>query len=476
MNKARRQTYSIFPKGFNFYILLVGISIVANYMLPVVAKDLWFLFLLYFYYRSKDEVLWFAFIMTLHDGFAGFFGSRGVNIEIIPGLPQLEYGHLFIVIAFLKIIVHKKKSFVFYVHWLGILFSYILFLVISGYAQGVPLEYNFTLRVIRLIFPIFLIYLLPKLITTIEEYERLFAFIFFLGLMAFMAQFFSVVTGTSPMTYLGLKEGRVFEDLEQRAWRGFYNVTATLMSFFLAQFYLGSKKPIFNRFYLQIILIASFGTVFLSATRGWIVGYGISLLLFLIFVIRINIRKLFIFSMVLAVFFQLLMLQPRIRTQFYNSFDRFMTLEALVEGDLTAGGTVQRATERGPRVMKKWAESPLIGFGFSDTFYKTNDGHVGNQNILLHSGVVGALLLLGFWYYFFFKLIGLSHQVRKKHWLDNSLLVFPIFFLGWFFIHSTSGQHFGYYLQYRYAFAQAIFFSFGAIVYNHIQIEVKRNG
>jgi hypothetical protein len=46
---------------------------------------------------------------------------------------------------------------------------------------------------------------------------------------------------------------------------------------------------------------------------------------------------------------------------------------------------------------------------------------------------------------------------------DKSLRVFVIFFLGWFVIHSTSGQHFSYALMPTYTIVQAIFFSFGAL-------------
>ena len=42
-----------------------------------------------------------------------------------------------------------------------------------------------------------------------------------------------------------------------------------------------------------------------------------------------------------------------------------LTLEKMGKGDLALGGTLSRLTERGPKVMSKFYESPVFGFGFA---------------------------------------------------------------------------------------------------------------
>lgn len=117
--------------------------------------------------------------------------------------------------------------------------------------------------------------------------------------------------------------------------------------------------------------------------------------------------------------------------------------------------------------MRKWAESPLTGWGFSDYFRENRDMHTGNQTILLHSGIIGGLLMAGFFGYFCVVLFFRSYWLKRNHPYKKALIVFPIFFLGWFFIHSSTQFYFSYALTPDLGFIQAIFFSMGALIYRN---------
>ncbi|MCK6694722.1 MAG: hypothetical protein L6Q97_21810, partial [Thermoanaerobaculia bacterium] len=160
-----------------------------------------------------------------------------------------------------------------------------------------------------------------------------------------------------------------------------------------------------------------------------------------------------------------LMAIPIVNTQISLALKRMTTLEALASGDRTAKGTLSRITERSPRVMNKWIESPLTGWGFSDTFNDYQDFHVGNQNILLHSGVLGAALLGMFFVYFHGKLFFRSTLLPRDHPLKYTLLSFCVFFPGWFFIHSSSGQQFAYYQDPGQAVVLIPYLYFGGLTY-----------
>jgi hypothetical protein len=51
------------------------------------------------------------------------------------------------------------------------------------------------------------------------------------------------------------------------------------------------------------------------------------------------------------------------------------------------------------------------------------------------------------------------------------LLIFPVFFVGWFFIHSSTQYYFTYALTPDNGLIQAIFFSMGALIYKNSFLE-----
>ncbi len=465
----------IIPEGFYKFLLIVFASIIFNHYAPAVIKDLWYFLMLYLYYRSKDEPFWLIYFLVLNDGFGSFFGYRGANIDIFSFLPQFEVGHLYVLVALFKVIKSHKKMPVFYNRYLALMLFYIVFLYLYGVTQGLPADYNIHFRNLRLILPLFLIYTTPKLLSLPRNYDRVFSYIFIIEIVAFLAQVFSIVTGNSPIAFLGIVEGTVKEVTGTTIYRGFYNVSATLLSFFAAMFYLSSRNNAFNRTYLHVILIISMGAAFLSATRGWILGLGLSFILYQLIVNKISMKRIVMFTIPFIFILIVILAQPKINQQVKNAINRFMTVEAVLEGDLSAGGTASRATIQGPAVLKVWKQHPFIGWGFSDTYYDNQNAHVGNENVLLHSGILGAGILIIFFIYFHLKLIKIRGAINGDNPYGRSFLVFPIFFLALFIIHSSSGQLFGYISTYRGMFNHAVYFSFGAIVYNQAILLIRGN-
>lgn len=115
--------------------------------------------------------------------------------------------------------------------------------------------------------------------------------------------------------------------------------------------------------------------------------------------------------------------------------------------------------------MDKWSETPITGWGFSDTFFKYGDFHVGNQNILLHSGILGALIMGLFIFYFHGMLLARSLQLYPGHPYKEASIVFSTFFPGWFLIHSSSGQHFSFYSDPGNSIVIAYYLTLGALTY-----------
>jgi hypothetical protein len=157
---------------------------------------------------------------------------------------------------------------------------------------------------------------------------------------------------------------------------------------------------------------------------------------------------------------------PTISKQVDYARERLETMGAISEGDLTARGTLQRLDFRSQKVMDGWRESPLFGWGLSDKGYEYLDDHVGNQSVLALYGVIGFVLLNGFLIYFAYMLMGLYLRFPPGHQYRDEVIVFVVFLVGWFFIHSTSGQQFSFSGMPEKIIPQALFFSFGALQFN----------
>jgi len=173
------------------------------------------------------------------------------------------------------------------------------------------------------------------------------------------------------------------------------------------------------------------------------------------------------------------MSNKKIRDRTYFALERFMTLEALAGGDETAGGTLARLNERGPVVLAAWADNPIFGWGYSNVYFEKNDGHVGNHNILLHSGVSGFTFLMIFILFVNITMYTVYKSFASKSKYKDTPLVFIVFFMGYFIIHSSSGQQFGYMGYPQNVFMQAVFLGMSSIMYRLSQpkrISFNQNG
>ena len=459
------------------FFLVLGATILATYYLPEVAKTGFYILLLIAYFRSKNEAMWLTLFLVISDGFWGYFNNYEVVLSVIPGLPPIEIGHFYVALSVIKAHRVKERQPLFFDTYIKVIVVYILFLVAQGYLLGLSPELNVQFRMVKFIFPLLMFYSIPRLFQKEEDYRECFYYFFPLAFFALFAQIFTITTGMTPSQFLGVHKDFWFTvDVHHgKTYRGFYSTRMVMLSFFGALFYLANKAKTFNPNYLFAVVAADFMSAFLSATRGWLLGLSFALICFTLFIAKVSARRVLSVVLTLIILIGGLLSIPVIGTQFTNAFKRMTTLEALAGGDLTAGHTLERLDKRSPRVMNKWSETPLTGWGFSDTFFKYADFHVGNQTILLHSGILGAILMGMFFVYYHFTLYHQSSLLPRGHPLKGALLVFVVFFPGWFMIHSSSGQSFSYYQDPGGGIHLGLYFCFGAVVYRHTLKRKKSN-
>ena len=181
--------------------------------------------------------------------------------------------------------------------------------------------------------------------------------------------------------------GRIVVDPEGFI-RPLEGITVSLLGLFGSVFlYSVNRKEL----YYKVVIIISLVAIWFTATRGWILASAIIIVPFLF---QIKLRNLINTGLVVLMLFLLISKVNIIENQVTKVLERVQTLEYTLEGDLTAGGTVSRATSRHEPVWNKFLERPIMGWGYSTEFGNIGDPHVGNQNLLLQIGVFGYILFM----------------------------------------------------------------------------------
>ena len=453
-----------------FLSLIVATIFVSIFLANNPASTVYYLIILILYYKSKDESFWLAFFFVTTDGFFGFLGNYSTLINLLPGLPGIEIAQFYILIALYKIRRKDKSNKPFYKNWTVLLFIYAIFLLMVGLTYGLSGELNVYFKIAKLILPLALFYTTPRLFTSIEQYADLVRLLFIVFIFAFIAQLFTIATGLSPAANFAIK---VEDELEVgRNLRSYYNPFISLIVLSGALYFLAIKhQKYFSKMYLSIMVILCFAMAVLSATRGWIIAFGFVIIVYNIIVNRMEVKSLMLIGSLFIVILVVSLSFEKVNRQIMFSIERTLSLESIAKGDKTAGGTLIRLDERGPPVMEAWEKSPIFGYGFSNFYFLKQDPHVGNLTLLLHSGIVGFFLLVLFILFVITRLIKLRFM-NTDNPFKKSGLALGIVLMGWFFIHSTSGQHFGYFGIPGYIFPQAIILAMANFA---IKYRIKKN-
>jgi hypothetical protein len=405
------------------------------------------LVILILFYKSKttDDFFWIILVFLIIDYVGNlFFGiDRGfLNI----GMLQFDYLILFSTVAFVKV-VNKRKQYaifpellkkpylIYLIYFLFLLFYGISFYGLEGGGETGFRHYYNTFRLIAML-PIF--YSLSIIFYRVDWLPRFANLLFFLLIINFISQLFTIYSKTSIHFILGGVQPQdteillISKDLIRPIFGSFIN----LISLLLSSFYYFHEKNYFRRNYLIFILIVVFASIFITASRTWILGYILFLNVLVIVSIFSKYYKSMAFKFVfIAIPISIILLSyTDMRYQVESVLLRISTLELLYKGDLTAGGTNIRFTSRPERVMSKFDENPILGWGISNVSYDYWDGHVGNQSIMLVGGIIGIIIFSIIWLFFLFKL--LRQSINGPNMKNNlSIFILFLFFILTLIIH-----------------------------------------
>jgi hypothetical protein len=428
--------YKQFDKFFKLIILL-SISAILIYFVPAAISKIAFLLLLILIWFSKNDYFWYAFILLILEQPGGLFSGGALNdpyrLPIYILYPGVSFGfeELYIFIILIKPLINKRlhtfKTFPFK-RYFQILGLFLIVLIIVSLLLGMSsVSMRDTYKtLIRLSLYFTAVFIFKKEEDIIFFFKALFPFVF----LAVFLQLYDITQNQQLVALLkpgatsaqGVLTGELLRPVEMSI--------VLMISLFGSFLFLGTGSKYFSRNYLILINVTSFLSILMTATRSWFMGFAAMYLFYIILNVKLIKRNVLYASLGIVFVIAILMLLPSVNRQVKQSWTRIQTLEEFAKGDITAGGTLSRLTVRGPRVMEGFKQSTIfLGAGFSNLFYEYGDGHVGYQNILFHSGIIGFLLLFLFAFRLYSKPYRLSLKTRApdlKYILRNLPLVLPV--------------------------------------------------
>jgi hypothetical protein len=437
---------------------LIGAAFVCVYFLPFSISYLFFIFLIGTMVTSKRyDYFWIAFWFIILDCPGDLFQSGGTgDLKQLPFIVVGSKGvvglrQLIPLVFFARSLVSYKKAKTLALRTdFKFLFILFMFYALLGYILGMGL--NSILNTILVFILWTFLISLPRLLSE-KEIEYMDRLLFSAVILAFVSQLTTLATGERWIdvfkeTDYYLKETLLIQ--EGVVSRTISSPYIILYSFIKALYYILSKKSNFSKGLLSLIIVISAFSIFLSATRGWILAsVSVFLLILITFSNAAVLKRVVALGIAGGVLlFIVTIVFPPIKSQMTNAYERFKTVEQIAQGDLTMDGSLLRVTGRAPKVLKPFSEMPILGWGFADVYWAKKDGHVGHLTMMLNCGVVGYAILIFFFFKWFFQLYSMPNNnisIKSAYGPAPKILSYGLVFI--FIIHSTSFQFWGFDLE-----------------------------
>ena len=446
--------------------ILLGITFFSVYFTPPAANKILFLFFIPLAFRSEKDYFWLVWFFIINDAPGHLFSAKELHDLRIPiytlaAGASIEFQELFLFVYVAKFLKAKEKFL--FIFQKSFYWYFIVFGITLSYSFYIGINLDNIVYTVKAILPWTWLLIFPYFIRDPNDLVNASRLLFPFAFLALLFQIHSFITGDYLDNILRGEVGRLNLAIEEggEAARSYSSVYLSIIAVTQALFYLASRKKIFNPNYLGAVIFSAAIAIFLSATRGYILSFGFLIIASFFIIARSGkIQRIFNIAIASIILVTILLLSfPKINRQITAATKRFSTIFLLASGDVTAGGTLYRIDVRGKRVMEKFNESPVVGWGFSNPFYDYSDSHVGLQNILLNVGVLGFLYLNLLFFYICLKIWLFSRDKRVRAKWKDTLSVYVYSLINIFIIHATTSQFWGFILYFDHT-AKVITISF----------------
>jgi hypothetical protein len=424
-------------------LLIAGAFVIYKVASPI-GNFLFYTFVFYRFVVSKNVVFWTATLFVMVNMPWGLFYYKpfGWYLSLTSSV-GISFVTMFGIVFLIKVLLNKKRLTAcrkdHFVSFYKAPVMYIFFLILWSLAYGHSPGSLFSL--LQALPALLLFFIVPRFFNR-EELLKFSKIIFLFSIIHFMGSLIEIVRPGSFMSLLYFGTPPIGIDYGNDLIRFVGGITIHLYVMVAGLYYLSTDNSRWARWYLWVVIILSFLFILNSATRGWMIASSFLLLGYFSYgVLRLKMTRKTISSILIIIILGFVLIPDTFKKNLISAFKRLETIEAIAEGDETAKGTLSRLSERGPRVLSKYSESPIFGFGYSKVSTEYYDGHVGNHSMLIMGGIVGLVILwfsvlLIIWFFF------------QADWRfpRSGFFVFGLAFISIMIIHSSSRAMVSFYM------------------------------
>jgi hypothetical protein len=400
--------------------VLYFIVVFFHYYAPFFVSQILITILLVLFYRSNDNSFWYA-LFTFISYSPGYLLTSvdplHQSFYLIHPLFSLQFFLFFIIVV--KYLSSKNKVKVFHTN--------LLYFIFSTFLIFVSFSFNYEINRIILSFlgilQISYIWMIPALFSNIDEFKKYFLYLLSFTPFIILCQVLYFLTGKHTLEFLG---GVLYDEgfsttstyASEALLRPLYSSQILVINIFAIAFFISDKSIYgYNKNHLGTYLlfgILSIFSFFLSATRGYSF-FALTILLYILFVVfksrTLALKRIVIISAIIIFIF--IFVANIVSLRFDLILSRLSTVVDFAMGDVSAGGTNMRITDRAPVVMAHFWYSPIIGYGYSSIGNNVFDGHVAVPSTLLVGGSLGFFVTIIFFIGNFIVINQIMHRRVK---------------------------------------------------------------
>jgi len=444
-----------------YFLILFILTVISVYYLPHFLNKFFFLSLLPIAYISKKNYLWIIYLATiLTNPFRLFLDYSGEALYRIPqydlmGIYGLTFTELLLIVLFIKGIFKGKKNKLILINYYYVFVILIIFLIVLSFAYGIT-----TRNVIQyfrkfLVFTLF--YTFPRLVKN-KDFINMFKIFFIFSILSLIDQILAVTVNFSLADTVTRTHSLETLFIKSEFLRVSASGIGIFFTFIFGLVLYSMKRPFFNKRFLICIIAISYISIFMTGSRGWIIAFSVALIYYFIFIVKRKIRTFTSLIFIVLILSSILIFLPSVQKLLQSNVQRLVTIQQLAQGDLTAGGTLSRLNTRFLGVFDGVKQNPILGWGFSSTYEKYSDFHVGYLNQILQSGLIGLVIFIIFLFKFWNTNKFINAKILNNSPFKNSILALNLGIVTLVIIHFTSTEIFSFSLVDGIAVTVFIFF------------------
>ncbi len=452
-------SWSIFRREFfkdlALLLVLFLLSFLFVYFLPQSFSKLFFLGLLFLFFFSKKNYFWFAYFFILVEGpgylFADFSGQSQYRLPLYSFLPGFSFTPLdfFVILALLKAILGGKRTELRLRKPLILISLYVIFsFVTTSFIFGTSIEilaWN-----LRWVFYYTIIISFSYLVTKRDEIYRFMLLIFPSVFFILFTQIYFITTGVEFINLFNPGFRGVALNLltgELRPLMG--GVLLGFFSFIFSLVLLENKDYKQSKWYLYILVVVSFFSIFISATRVWFVMFLFILGGYMLVSnkkVRSSANIVFISFLIVAILVSSGLISRDFLVQ--SSWGRVSQVFDIARGDVSSVDTASRRFyTQMPIILNIIKQNPFIGYGLSNVTKRYYNNNLGFVNTILMFGFFGFFLFIYFFIKYFVMIQTATKRLTNNNPFRTPLKVMAIAWAGILIGYFSTWDFFAYYFQ-----------------------------